>query len=88
LPDEDKGAFLAASVGFAGRGSVKLAFADAEAAARSGFKIIDAENGPETPERIRGWKVFDGNAVRIGSLCRKADGYYVTGDVGFSVIVR
>jgi hypothetical protein len=88
LPDEDKGAFLATSVGFAGRGSVKLAFADAEAAARSGFKIIDAENGPETPERIRGWKVFDGNAVRIGSLCRKADGYYVTGDIGFSVIVR
>jgi hypothetical protein len=86
LPDVEKGAFAANQVEFAGSGSVKLGFDSAEKDIVNDIKLISAGGG--NPVRVRGWKDYTSDLKYIGSLCRKADGYYATGIMGLRLVVR
>ena len=88
LPDVEAGAFAANQVEFAGSGSVKLGFDSAEKDIVNDIKLISAGGGGENPVRVRGWKVYTSDLKYIGSLCRKADGYYATGIMGLRLVVR
>jgi hypothetical protein len=87
-PDAGEAAFSASSIDLAGRGKVKLMFDGAGEAAIAGFQLASVPGGPETEERVRGWKVLDGDGKYIGSLVRNQQGIGVNSDIGLAVIIR